>query len=74
MRRQKVYVDYDGSKYCQNRTALTLCAGHIRKEGDIYWETCMGLIADLNTSRKALGMSKIQNPKAYLRTLSESCL
>ena len=70
---KKVYVDSDGSNYCQNRTALTLCAAHIKKEGDIYWDTCIGLIADLNSSRKALGMPTIRNSKVYLRKLMKSC-
>ena len=73
MEKPLVYVDSDGSRYCQNFATLSLCAVHVRKEGDIFWETCMGLIADWNTSRKALGMPTIKNPKAYLRQLVKSC-
>lgn len=74
MEEPMIYADSDGSRYCQNNATLSLCAVHIRKEGDIFWETCMGLIADLNTSRKALGMDTIKNPKAYLRQFVKSCM
>ena len=70
---EKVYIDPDGSKYCDNHKALMLCAEHIKTEGDTYWEICIGLIADLNTSRKALGMATIRSPKKYLRKLVKSC-
>lgn len=71
---KKVYVDSDGSKYCDNHKALMLCAEHIENEGDTYWNICMGLIADWNTSRRALGMTSIKNPKNYLRKIAKSCL
>ena len=73
MEKPLVYVDSDGSNYCNNRKALVLCAEHIKEEGDVYWDTCMGLITDWNSSRKALGMSIIRNPKSYLRNIVKSC-
>ncbi len=70
---KKVYIDQDGSNYCNNRRALWLCAENIKNEGDVYWDLCMGLIADWNSSRKALGMSTIRNPKTFLREIVKSC-
>ena len=62
----KVYVDSDGSKYEQNLGALTESMKYIKQKGDIWWDLCIGLIADLNTSCCALGKPVIQDPEGYI--------
>ncbi len=63
---KKVYIDSDGSRYEKNRAYLMESIKYINEKGDIWWDLCIGLIADLNTSCTALGKPVIQNPEEYL--------
>lgn len=70
----KIYVDHDGSKYEENQRFLQECLRHVKRKGDLWWDLCIGFIADLNTSCSALGKPVIQDPEAYILNGIESLI